>query len=106
MLISHFTKKVPAEIGGNEDCCDNCKRAFGYTIHSPSEKKFILLIRGAWSDFPSCILYSTSQQRVGLEATDSVTAKQTDGYPKAAKLLFELIAVSCTSQNGVFMSDP
>ena len=27
-LISHFAKKVPAGIGGNKECCDNCKRGY------------------------------------------------------------------------------
>ena len=27
-LLSHFTNKVPEDVGGHKMCCDNCKRKY------------------------------------------------------------------------------
>ena len=26
MLLKHFSKDLPADVGGHDNCCDNCKR--------------------------------------------------------------------------------
>lgn len=46
------------------------------------------------------VYFSTSRQTTGVEETDSATAERTQHYLKAAKLLFELIAVSFPKSKG------
>lgn len=96
LLISHFAKKVPDEIGGGEDCCDNCRNGYieYYVVHVN-----VIYFTCIDTMRVHIFIYSVSSQADEYEETDSaLTDQQIQDLCKSVKLLLDLIDV-CVSIN-------
>ena len=89
MLLKHFNQILPSDIGGHDQCCDNCRRKLVFIRHK------------------SCNIYTHShthshththththihyQNRIRRDVVDSTNNNTT--YSNEAKLLLEVVDV-------------